>query len=127
MVVTLGQQYNVGEKPTVILYTANGIAPPRISTYDWSVPKTRKKTCIRFYRDGGGGGGGKSVPTANVCFDRISLRIPRRLGCVEAILNKKFTNNGKLILHTWYTVPLYCELRQQFTNKLAFPHDPLEG
>ena len=56
MVVTLGQQYNVGEKPTVILYTANGIAPPRISTYDWSVPKTRKKTCIRFYRDGGGGG-----------------------------------------------------------------------
>ena len=35
MVVTLGQQYNVGEKPTVILYTYinRHAEPPNIAKY----------------------------------------------------------------------------------------------
>ena len=36
-VVTLGQQYNVGEKPTVILYTyINHHAQPPVVTHFWA-------------------------------------------------------------------------------------------
>ena len=68
MVVTLGQQYNVGEKPTVILHTYvnRHVQPPNIATqktmlyifkrvviiYDKSAIepyKNREKSAVRLY------------------------------------------------------------------------------
>ena len=61
MVVTLGQQYNVGEKPTVILYTSiNHHAQPPIITQHNHCSSTLKEdgtnvdnSTIELYKDRG--------------------------------------------------------------------------